>query len=71
MTDLEKLTNAIYEFILYELGQREDEYKDAFYSYHSSKNITNMFAVVVAWIELEYFKRMYRRLMEYLKYFSA
>lgn len=70
MTDLEKLTNALYEFILYELGRCEDEYKGSVNAYYCNKSMSNMFSLLVAWVELEYFKRMYRQLLEYIKYFS-
>jgi hypothetical protein len=70
MTDNERLVNVIYEFILFELTRRENEYKSTQSAYHYNKSQQNSFAVVDSWVKLEYFRKIADDLREIIRYCS-
>lgn len=70
MNDFDKLVNALYEFVLFELSKKEQDYKYLVSAYYHNPSMQNSFAVVKAWIEWESYKEMFRRLIEYIRYFT-
>ena len=68
MTDIDKLKNTIYEFILFELTRRENALNVSKGVYFSNKTQQNNFAVIEEWVKLEYFRKIAVDLEELLKY---
>lgn len=70
MNDIDRIINAVYEFVLFELAEREQTFLSAESAFRQFRSQQNTFAVAQAWIELEYFRGLYQKLVEYLRYFT-
>ena len=70
MKEKDRIFIALYDFIMFELTRREEELSSARDVYGSSRNVRDMFPVVVAWVKYEYFRSWYAELIEYLRSFD-
>lgn len=70
MNDNERLYNALYEFILFELDRRENDVISAENTLRADRTNRNMYEVMSARVRYEYFNGWYRELLDYLKYFT-
>lgn len=68
MTDRDRLINLLYEYILFELSRCENDYSSAKSAYYLSKTQKDSFAVVEAWVRLEYFRKVIYDIKELLDY---